>query len=158
MAIQMSSATVGTDARQELLQKKVDSTGMLTGGANQYASGETWGGMETLNAAAGASVAGISDNFVPALKTAIISAVSEIEASINDLIGDTSGIGIEGTEIQSKLLLFGEAVKNVAKQFSDGLNAAEQEIISSVEKVYTQQDTSISSDLNNDSNSLSVDK
>ena len=103
MAIQMSSATVGTDARQELLQKKVDSTGMLTGGANQYASGETWGGMDTLNAAAGASVAGISDNFVPALKTAIISAVSEIEASINDLIGHTPLVELVNYNENNKL-------------------------------------------------------
>lgn len=158
MAINMSSATIDDSHRSELLSSNVDTS--LGGGvsANTYswreAASDGLGGSKRHGEASGADAAGITADFVSSFTSAMSEYKTSITSWIDQIEAVDSGVAFKGSALQSALSSFILGVKSVATSYINALEAAENQIVQSVEKAYAQQDTDISGNLNTDAGNV----
>lgn len=143
MAITMSGATVDSSNRDALLTSVVD-TGLLSGGAKS-------GGLFNSDA----KLAGVTESFATAVSDEIDKYCSNVETILKQLETADSTVAFKGSQVGSALANFIEGVKSSAFDYLKKLKEAEQQIVDSVQKAYTTQDTDLSSNLNSDTSSLS---
>ena len=142
MAITMSGATVDSSNRDTLLTSVVD-TGLLSGGV----AGSFWH--------SDAKLAGVTEQFATAVSGEIDKYCSDVETILKQLEAADSAVAFKGSQIDTALSSFIEGVKSSAFDYLKKLKEAEQQIVDSVQKAYTTQDTDLSSNLNSDTSSLS---
>lgn len=156
MSISMSGATITDDERRDLNSKEVD-TSITDGGAtaNTRRTGFLGlGGKETT----GAKLAGVTPSFAKNVCNAMDTYTNSVKESINKLDSKVSSNAFKGSGITKALQDFIEEVKVVANSYLDKLNAAEQEIINSVDTAYQTQDTDLSGDMSGDTTTLDGQK
>jgi len=150
MAISMSSATVDQSERENLLSSNVDSS-VTAGGATANTSGGFFG----LGAKeSGASIAGITEDFAKNVKKEIDTYIEDINTEVESLSNPEVNQAFKGAGVEGALKNFVNSVKQVAKDYTNRLKVAEQQIIDSVGAAYVTQDTDISGNLKSDSGSL----
>lgn len=160
MAVTMSGATVDQSTRKGLL--------------NQNLTQSTLGSAEELNSslkmdnsgswlpsfhleASGNKVAGITANFLSDFTSSVDGYASDVRKSIDKLSSvqeDYMNNAFKGSEVGKAITKFIESVKQVANNYLNTLQEAENQIAKSVQAAYQQQDTDVSSDLNRDSSTL----
>lgn len=158
MAISMSGDVVETGKRDALLGSSVN--GSVTSGgvtANTQSNfnilnPSTWGSGD--DPASGAKLAGVTSTFATNVCSAIDTYIQSVTAHINAMEEANSAVAFQGSGVSDALKTFINSVKQVANDYADRLKGAEQEIINSVQDVYTKQDTHLSGELGADSTTL----
>jgi uncharacterized protein YoxC len=153
MAITMSSATVNTSLRDSLLSSEVDSS--VTNGGEEANTQKTGGWFSGETETTGAALAGITSEFAKN----VTNKIEEYKTNVNDklakLQGVESNVAFQGTAVQEALTNFVNSVRRVAVNYLSRLEAAEKEIINSVDAAYSKQDTELSSNMKSDAGTLS---
>lgn len=153
MAVTMSEASIDQSKRQGLL--------------DQNLSRSTLGNSEELNTtfnlptfrfeANGNNIAGITADFLPKFQSAVDEYETEVKNSIEKLNTTKEEYlqnAFKGSAIEGAITSFVDSIKQVANNYLTSLKNAEMQIAQSVQNVYQQQDTDISSNLNKDASTL----
>lgn len=146
MAISMSSATVNTSERDELLQSNIN--GGVTGG------GEQLNRTPFLHERTGAHLAGITKDFSANVSKAIDAYCDAIDTEVERLSSVDYQKAFRGSGITKALDEFINSVKKTADSYIEKIKAAEKEIVSSVETAYQTQDSDLSGNLGSDGSTL----
>ena len=145
----MSDAKIDDTERQSLLQSKVDSL-IATAGAEEKQTGSFF----NPNGGAG-ELAGITADFAKNSKDAVDSYISNVQSAVDQLSNPEINQAFKGTSLEQALTNFVNAVKSVANDFCKRLNEAENQILSSVETAYKEQDSDLNTNLTSDSDNIS---
>lgn len=139
MAINVSSAGITDDVRNELLGKEVDLS------INDHFSDYN-GSVDK---------AGITASFAKDFQAAMIDYSVAVKKCIDKLEAVDASGAFKGEQLQASLTSFVEGVEKVANDYNVALANAEREVIASVAAAYKTQDTNISTDLTTDTNKVS---
>lgn len=150
MAITMSGAKVETDERDSLLSSSIDQT-ITDGGAAPNTSGGAFGFGATES---GASLAGVTESFAQNVTAKIETYITDVNTAVDELSTVEVNQAFKGAGLEAALNNFVESVKGVAKNYTDKLKRAEDQIINSVAAAYATQDSDLSENLGSDASSL----
>ena len=147
MAISMSGAEVDTSQRDALLGSNVN--GSVTAG-NETANTKGWFNPKPT----GAALAGVTANFAGHVCAEIDDYIRSITGHIDAMVAAQSNVAFQGEGVSGALQRFITAVQAVANDYANRLKGAEQQIINSVQEVYTAQDSHLSGELSSDAGGL----
>lgn len=151
MAISMSGAEVDTSQRDALLGSNVN--GSVTAGNVQANTARTWA-HPIAGEATGAGLAGVTASFAANVCSEIDAYIKSITGHIDAMVAAQSNVAFQGEGVSGALQRFITAVQAVANDYANRLKGAEQQIINSVQEVYTSQDAHLSGELGADAGSL----
>jgi len=149
MAITMNTEKVDNSKREQLLHTTVSSS--FTDNAVE----PNKSGILFWRSTTGASLAGITPEFVSAFHDATTTYKGDIETILSELEAVDSESAFKGASLKAALAKFITSVKQVSFDYLNALKEAEDLIAESVEKVYASQDETLSSDLGSDADRLS---
>lgn len=155
MAISMSGATVDTSERDSLLSSSINGQ-IVAGGESANTSG-AFGGMFGTEAS-GAKLAGVTFNFAGQVKMAINNYIREVQSKLDQLQAIENNSAFRGMAVNQALTTFVDSVREVGKEYLAKLQEAEKQIIESVDKAYSTQDTDLSDNLKSDSSQLTINQ
>ncbi len=140
MAITMGSEQIVDTTRQNLKSSEVD-MGLAQGGASAGMFG-------------GEPLVGITPTFATSVASAINSYVNTITKTLDEIEAKSSAKAFRGDSIDNAVKEFVTSVKEVSMSYLKKLQEAEEQIINSVEEVYSSQDSNLSGNLEGDAGSL----
>lgn len=140
MAITMGSEQIVDSTRKDLNSSEVD-MGLASGGATTGLFG-------------GEPLVGITPAFATAITSAINGYANTIKDTLANLEAQSSKGAFQGENVEAALKTFITSVKEVSMSYLNKLQAAEEEIVNSVEQVYTGQDSSLSGSMEGDAGTL----
>ena len=140
MAISLSSYELEQDKKDELMSKTIDPSNF---GSDMFG---------------GQPLVGITAEFA----TAVSGKIEEYEKTIKEKLGElqeakASG-AFKGASVEPAIEHFVVSVKELADSYVAQLSAAEQQIINSVSKAYSEQDTQVAGDIKTDSSTIEGEK
>lgn len=158
MAVTMSEASIDQSKRQGLLDQNLSRSTL--GSGEELNTSFSWGTSEIPMfhfEADGNHIAGITADFLPKFQAAVDEYEAEVKNSIEKLNTTKEEYlqnAFKGSAIEEAITSFVTSVKQVANNYLTSLKNAEMQIAQSVQNVYQQQDTDISSNLNKDASTL----
>ena len=136
MAIQMSSATVSTENRENLMKAAID----VSATTNIFDDAK--------------EDVGITEEFATEVTRAIDDYIAIVENDVKAIENASSDEAFKGTSISAALSNFVTGIKKAAEDYITRLQTAENEIINNVNKAYEAQDTELASNVTSDASSL----
>ena len=133
------SITIKTDKREELLNSSIENN------SNSANTPELIGNQK---------VVGIKDTFKNNFTKEMNDYCNNIKSAINRIDDISASSAFKGDALLNSLNRFTNSVKNVAYEYIDRLQDAEEQIIEQVNQIYNIQDEDVSLDINYAANNI----
>lgn len=142
--ISMSGATIEDSDRTSLNSSSIAGVGGNAGVPSSPPGGLANGsGNNGSNSFGGEPLVGITESFATAVTGSIDSYCEGVNTALDELQSVATTGAFQGEAISAAIKTFVDGCREVAQSYVNKLKAAENQIINSVEKVYSSQDTEL---------------